>query len=285
MVGKQLSLYDDSVFKKKTKIVQANSLTTRVFKTHRYSENKDIPMSAYFISPCFSIHHYNIWYVLLHHLQDLIKPYQKDCSSIDYTGDKLDITIPLKHFSLLKRKDYTFIKSRIQEVLRTSFDIEGEDEKSKKSVFVNVFSEANLVVFKKGRSSYCRFYFTRSAINLIGDMSRGYHTLNLPTAMSLKSIYSKRLYEFVSQYKNTGIFRVAESKFRKFMLLYSYNRSGKRKDMYKNIAHLKKYVLDIAVKELNTHFSSLYLKYDMKENRQGERMIFFTFSKNKLKIE
>ena len=73
------------------------------------------------------------------------------------------------------------------------------------------------------------------------ELAKNYTEYSLTVAMSLRSEYSQRLYEYCSQFRSSGGFRMKVQDMKEKMRLV------KKYDRY---AGFKKYVLDVALKEL-----------------------------------
>lgn len=80
------------------------------------------------------------------------------------------------------------------------------------------------------------------------DLKRNFTVFQLSEALSLRSKYSKRIYEMLCQYRDTKILRITINEF-KHRLCIIDTKTGVEK--YKKFTWLKNYVLDAAQKELN----------------------------------
>ena len=84
-------------------------------------------------------------------------------------------------------------------------------------------------------------------------------------AMSLQSLYAKRLYEMICQFKNTGIMRIKIDEL-KVSLCILDPKTGK--DKYVNWTTFDKKVLEVAKKELDQH-ADISFTYEAK--KQGRK--------------
>lgn len=96
-------------------------------------------------------------------------------------------------------------------------------------------------------------------------------------AMSLKSKWSQRFYEYCCQWKAAGGFKIKLQDLREQLYL---------EDKYSKYASLKKYVLDVACKELKELFKkdqcNVYFEYsEVKNGRSVETISFKVISKQK----
>jgi plasmid replication initiation protein len=104
-------------------------------------------------------------------------------------------------------------------------------------------------------------------------LAKNFTTYDLTVAISLKSSYAQRFYEYCCQYKNrpTRSFFFTVEQLRHMMML---------EDKYPNSADLKSRVIDLAQKELKTAFDNnqcdLWFEYMTKET-QGRKILSWTF--------
>ena len=101
--------------------------------------------------------------------------------------------------------------------------------------------------------------FSEDAITLLKQLKNNFTTYELQSALSMTSKYAKRIYQICSQWKDIG-----ESK--KFNIKDFKNILGlvdkKGNEEYTPVSMFKKFVLDIAVKQINEH-SDLEVSYQM----------------------
>ncbi|MGL5980246.1 MAG: replication initiation protein, partial [Phocaeicola sp.] len=106
------------------------------------------------------------------------------------------------------------------------------------------------------------------------ELAKEFTTYDLTVAISLKSTYSQRFYEFCSQYKNrtNKTFFFTVEKLREMLML---------EEKYANIAHFKKYVLDVAQKEIKELYDrgqcDLYFEYKVKDTDKRKILSYFFF--------
>ena len=117
------------------------------------------------------------------------------------------------------------------------------------------------------------------------ELKEKFTTFQLDIALSLTSIYSKRLYEILSMYKNykDKNFRISLKELKERLGLISAT-SG---DKYSNFSHFKSAVLDPAEREINGD-SDIYFSYNTLEGakygkgrRPIEQLEFKVMYKNK----
>ena len=105
-------------------------------------------------------------------------------------------------------------------------------------------------------------------------LAENFTTYDLTVAISLKSTYSQRFYEYCSQYKNRAnkTFFFTVEKLREMMML---------EDKYANIAHFKQKVLDVAQKEIKDLYDKgqcdLWFEYAVKDTDKRKVLSYFFF--------
>ena len=109
------------------------------------------------------------------------------------------------------------------------------------------------------------------------ELAAKFTTYDLTVALTLKSMYSQRLYELCSQYKHRG-----GQKF--FITVDEFRGLLKLGDKYKMISALRRYVIDLARKEIKELFDAgqcdLWFEYDAeKEGRNITRFWFVVHTK------
>lgn len=105
------------------------------------------------------------------------------------------------------------------------------------------------------------------------ELATQFTEYSLTVAITLKSTYSQRLYEICCMYRNKGKFFLEVEKLR-YMLKIEDKKS------YQNIAIIKRDILEVAQKELETVFndgqSDLYFTYRVKD-KDGRKILSYWF--------
>ena len=155
---------------------------------------------------------------------------------------KTNFKIPLK--DIMKLKELKKIKGlEIREAAKAligrSLTIFNVDNKKYETIGVltNSNYEAGILTIEFDKS-LCPFLF---------NYKNRFTLFSLRTALKLKSKYSKRLYEMLSQYKDTGIFTITIKDLKERLELI---KDDGRKEKYKEFNALRKYVIDMAMNEL-----------------------------------
>ncbi len=102
------------------------------------------------------------------------------------------------------------------------------------------------------------------------ELAKNYTEYSLTVAMSLRSEYSQRLYEYCSQFRSSGGFRMKVQDMKEKMRLLK---------KYERYAGFKKYVLDVAHKELKELYKQgqcdLYFEYSEEKNGRSVETLRF----------
>lgn len=113
------------------------------------------------------------------------------------------------------------------------------------------------------------------------ELSTQFTPYSLTVAMSLKSKWSQRMYELCQKWQGTDGFRMSVKDLRHSFAL---------EDAYKEYGSLKKFVLDVAKKELKNLYNAgqcdVYFEYSEEKNgRSVETLRFKLFRKNSLNVK
>jgi plasmid replication initiation protein len=122
------------------------------------------------------------------------------------------------------------------------------------------------------RVSYCdgkgaiKIVFAQDLIPYITRLEQEFTSYRIQQIGHLSSVYAVRFYEFLAQFKNTGV-RIFEIERLRDMLGLI--------DEYKLFGHLKVKVIDVAVEQINEHTD---LKVAYKTRKTGRRITHLDFS-------
>lgn len=107
------------------------------------------------------------------------------------------------------------------------------------------------------------------------ELAKNYTEYSLTVAMSLRSEYSQRLYEYCSQFRSSGGFRMKVQDMKERMKIV---------EKYDRYASFKKYVVDVAHKELKELYKQgqcdLYFEYSEEKNGRSVEMLRFKVISN-----
>jgi len=227
----------------KVKIIQPNSITTA-----RYD---------------YSVTEKKIIYHIIAHLQD------KMAKGLEETlFGNLVLSMPMRQ--LVTHDHHRRVLTNLVSLRRKDFEIiteknpdpEGEDS------WLNVgFINYSKYDYKTGDVT---FEVSGQLIPYLLELAKGFTNYNLMVALSLKSEYSQRFYEFCSRFKDTGVWNISVEDLR-FML--------KLEGKYSLYSNLKNNVLETSKKELKSLFDKggcdLYFVYH--EKKTGKSVTDLTF--------
>jgi plasmid replication initiation protein len=112
----------------------------------------------------------------------------------------------------------------------------------------------------KKREPNLEVQVSKKILPFLVELAEQFTTYSLTVAISLKTKYSQRFYEYCSQYKSTGFFYITIADLREKMMLG---------DTYPRYAMLKNKVIDVAQKELKALYDS------------GQCDVYFNYSEDK----
>lgn len=106
------------------------------------------------------------------------------------------------------------------------------------------------------------------------DLKSNFTSYRLQSVLSLSSKYAKRVYELASQWKDVGETKTYTLESFKYMLSLK-DPAGKEPEQYMQVSALKKFVLDVAVEQINEH-TDLHISYELiKQGRSYHAVRFF----------
>lgn len=223
-------------------------------------KNKDL-LQSYVLTTAkydFSIYEKRIIYRIIEILQQYTegkKLNKKQKIDIDLFGDA-HIEIPISYFLKDEHdKHYTEVKKALSSLEGKKMTY--EDDKTWQIIrliekpVINKYD--SLVSFRLNTMIYHAFL----------DFSKGYRKYELKTAMQFESIYAMRFYELMSGQKTPICYSIDQLK-EMFQL----------QDKYERINDFKKYVIDIAKRELDK-CSPYTFSYEM--NKTGRKFTSVTF--------
>jgi len=109
------------------------------------------------------------------------------------------------------------------------------------------------------------------------DLKERFTLVNLKVALSLSSIHSKRFYEMLSQYKDTGVLKVTVEELKKRLGLID---PATEKQEYVEFSMFRTKVLDVAKKELEEKSELSFTYKATKTGRKYTNLVFTIKSKS-----
>lgn len=206
----------------------------------------------------FSTYEKRIIYRLIEFAQDEIKGImiRDNLHKIEPTLFGREITMPIS--DILKDesdKNYTIAKKSFGALSEKFIIYEDDDIWQKTPIITNPKIKKNEGISK--------FYVFDEIWKSLLDFTKGYRKYELVTAMQFKSVYSMRIYELISGQKRPLEFSI--DYLREMFCI---------KDKYSNANDFKRWVLDIAKKELDE--SSPY-SFNYIEVKEGRKVVGFKF--------
>lgn len=152
------------------------------------------------------------------------------------------------------RDVYTSLKN----LRRKSIWIE-DNEKVLEVGYINYFEH-------KKRDTHLEVQVSNKILPYLVELAEQFTTYSLTVAISLKTKYSQRFYEYCSQFKNIGFFYVSIEELRNKLLLG---------ETYPRYALLKQYVIDAAYKELKKLYEAgqCDLCFNYSEDKAGRTVL------------
>ena len=209
--------------KKKNTIIQPNHISTARF-TYTAIEK-------------------NIIYIIIDNLQ---RRMSKDVNQI-YNEQEIIIELKL----VVKNKNYKLVKDAVKSLSSKQIEFDINIPGTKK-IQRNLTSIVSGVKYELN-SRYISFFVPSTANIFFCYIGGGFTSFQKTIAIGLVSIYSKLLYELCCRFQDKGGFNTSIEKFKTYLVL-----NGK----YKQIAHLRHKVLDVAEKELKKK-ADYYFTYSL----------------------
>ena len=176
-----------------------------------------------------------------------------------------------KQFGVTKDAAYKALKDAVLSLFERQFTFtELQDEKLKvvKSRWVSQIAYVD-------KSAEVQIIFSPAVASMCSRLERHFTSYDLEQVAPLTSKYAVRLYELVMSWKAVGktpIFKLQD--FREKIGLLDENE-------YKDMCTFKKYVLELAVKQINEHTD---IKLDYEQHKAGRKIDGFSFKfKQKVK--
>ena len=176
-----------------------------------------------------------------------------------------------KLYAVSKDAAYKALKDAVLSLFERQFTFtELQDEKLKvvKSRWVSQIAYVD-------KSAEIQIIFSPAVASMCSRLERHFTSYDLEQVAKLTSKYAVRLYELVIAWKSTGktqIFKLQD--FREKIGLLDENE-------YKDMCTFKKYVLDLAVAQINEHTD---IKLDYEQHKAGRKIDGFSFKfKQKVK--
>ena len=147
-------------------------------------------------------------------------------------------------------------------ILSCWYEFENEEIGVEMVVFIEVINDKkNRIITVKANPDFLEFFLPSSRFTY----------LSLTEFCSLNTMYSKRLYALLKQFRNTGYRRISVEQFREYM--------GAEAKTYDDFAQLRRRVIQPSIKELTDkgYFTNLRVKEEKGERGKGVEGLLFRF--------
>lgn len=168
-------------------------------------------------------------------------------------------------FNVQAKNAYANIKQAEDTLFKRQFTFIDKDGKAVKSRWVQDVKYLD----DQGAIELCFTRHVVAGISRIDGAIDFFTKYLLSNTIKFKSVYSVRLYELLTQWKKAEAYKMPF-----FDLLRLRGQLGIEDHEYTRMYDFKKYVLDKAVKEINTH-SDIRVSYEQKKN--GREIVGFRF--------
>lgn len=180
-----------------------------------------------------------------------------------------DLVLNLRHDQLASASDnYNQVQKSIKKLITKFYEFDDENE----WMVVSIINKAK----HRKKESVWQITVDSDMVAKFVELAKNYTAYNLTIAMSLRSEYSQRFYEYCCQYKNAGGLRLPIKDLR-------YKLKLEKK--YARYASLKLKVIDVAQKELKSMYDKnqcdVYFEYtEVKVGRSVDSLSIKIISNN-----
>lgn len=162
-----------------------------------------------------------------------------------------------------KRYDYTYLRKATEGMGSRMFEVETDAQVLQLWMF-------RYVKYLKGQG-IIEIKLSEEMLPYLFDLKNNFTSFELLSALRLTSKHAKRIYTICSQWKDLG-----ETK--KFDILELKRKLGlvdeKGKEEYTEITMFKKFVLDVAVRQINEH-TDLRISYELEKRVRSYKNVVF----------
>ena len=171
----------------------------------------------------------------------------------------------IETFNVEKHTAYKALKEASKDLFARQFSYQ---ERTKKGNIINQTSRWVSQVGYADKEGCIQLIFAPAVVPLITQLEKQFTTYDLEQVARLSSKYAMRLYELLISWRTKGSTPIYELEdFR--------NRLGLGCKEYSAMSDFKKYVLDLALNQINEHTD---IKAEYKQHKKGVRISGFSFS-------
>ena len=174
----------------------------------------------------------------MYHFIDKMNKYmtrERTAPSDLFGYQRLEIELELK--DMTKSGNYDNMLNAIKDLQKKPIEFNYQREDGEYAVSTHLVATLS---YKKG-SGRIRIATTEACLPIITYIGAGFTAYNKIIALSLPSIYAKRMYELCCRWKDKGFYRVTIKEFRKMMMVE--NKFKKHSDLVKNVLELSEKIL------------------------------------------
>jgi plasmid replication initiation protein len=124
------------------------------------------------------------------------------------------------------------------------------------------------LIHKKGTGKI-RIQTTEASIPFVMWLGHGFTQFDKNTALSLPSVYAKRIYELCCQWKDKGFCRITVEQFRQMLSI---------EKKYKQLSELKANVLDISEKQIKEMSGDIWFTYSLRKENGSKSYNWIEFN-------
>lgn len=188
------------------------------------------------------------------------------CDSVEQLRGK-ELTIHaedyIQTFQVDKSTAYRVLKRAVIDLYRAEWGYKYINKKSETAVRYERFTQSAEYV---DNGAEVKFRFADAIIPMLVELERNFTTYEIAQVANLQSRYAMRLYEFLIRFKTSKTLEISLDDLR--------FRFGLLEHEYKAMGDFKRFVLDLAVKQINEH-TDITAKYEQK--KKGRNIVGFTF--------
>jgi len=191
-------------------------------------------------------------------------------------NDKMTYRVHAKDIELLTGRmwNYDQLKKSTEDIGSRMFEIETEDRYKQIWLFQSV-------EYLKGQGAF-EVMLSEPAKPLFFDLKNNFTHFQLKSVLNCSSSYAKRLYMLACQWKTVGKFPKPMSIIELKSILGLVDKKGN--EQYSEITGFKKYVLEIAKKQINEH-TDIHFDYELIKRGRSFELIQIYVNTSKINPE
>lgn len=197
------------------------------------------------------------------------------CNSIEELKDKelvIHASDYIQAFGVDRDAGYKSLKKAVLGLFEAKWGYRFINSKGNVEVRYERFTQSAVYVENEAT---VKFMFANAIIPMLVELERNFTSYEIEQVANLQSRYAMRLYECLIRFKGSKTLTISLDDLR--------FRFGLLDNEYKAMGDFKRFVLDLAVKQINSN-TDITVKYD--QHKQGRNITGFTFKfKQKAKVK